>query len=144
MDKFFIFAIISGVVFGLWPNLASKAQLPNGVLMIYLSLPMFIIGIITLYINKENFTTNNNNALFIALFGLTLNAIAFLFYGPVIKNSFQTGSTLYIVIAIVITIITAALYEIIAYKKPLDLNKVLGLILIIVGIFLIKKQVGST
>ncbi len=145
MDKFFIFAIISGIIFGLWPNLASKGQLPSGILMICMSIPLFIVGLISQQINKEVVPENSGiNALIFVALGVSINALAFLFYGPVIKKSFETGTTFYIVVAIITAIVSASLYEIIVYKKPFDLNKVLGLILIIIGIFILKKQGGSS
>ena len=145
MDKFFIFAIISGIIFGLWPNLASKGQLPSGLLMICMSIPLFVVGIISQQINKEIVPENSGiNALFFVALGVSINALAFLFYGPDIKKSFETGTTFYIVIAIVTAVVVAALYEIIVYKKPIDFNKILGFVLIIVGIFILKKQGGSS
>lgn len=143
MDKFFIFAIISGIIFGVWPNLASKGQLSSGILMILMSIPLFVCGLASQQINKEIANVDLNSLLFVGL-GVTINAFAFLFYGPVIKKSFETGSTFYIVIAIITAVVSASLYEIIVYKKPFDLSKMLALALIIIGIFILKRNGGSS
>ena len=55
--------------------------------MICMSIPLFVVGIISQQINKEIVPENSGiNALFFVALGVSINALAFLFYGPVIKR----------------------------------------------------------
>ena len=136
-----LLAIIAGTSFGTWPNLIGSAtyKIPAGFITLAISIGLCITAVIQMKTQTSSLSENQIQSILPYLISAAIiNAIGYLAYTPILEASKQVGSSVYIIIALVITPLAAYLYIVIFKQEILSLKNILAMALIVGGIIILK------
>lgn len=138
MQNSLVVSLFCAFGFGIWPIIAGFSKLPFHWVTIIVGGISFIICIIYSFLTQQ-ITTPQITPFMLCSLGGILNGIAFLFYGILIQRE-GIGATKYVAIIAALVPVVAIIGGVMILKNPINSKIILGISLIMVGVYLLNSK----
>lgn len=139
-----ILATLCGVVWGLWPVLARYSKVSPALITVFVVASTAIVSIgWIIYKGELNINTVGNspaNGILLVLLCGTINAIGMIAYGFLLSSSSGFDVSKYGTIATALIPFFMFIMSWLILKEPISTIKVLGMAMIIGGIYFLQKK----